>query len=307
MEVILISRRSGSLGPLRLGRWALALTLVLVVSAIGAGGYFGFRIGERSVVKTPAYTKTLVKQELDVQNGRIESAIDNARDSVDALSVRLGEMQARMIRLEALGSRLVEMGSLDAGEFNFADPPAVGGRFDSSVLETQSIPDFVESLELLAGKIEARAPMLEALEVLLMNEQLESQVHPAGRPVLSGWMSSGYGYRSDPLTGKKAFHDGVDFAGRSGSDIVAVAAGVVTESRYRHGMGNLVQIYHGNGYSTRYAHNKQNLVKVGDAVRKGQTIAYMGNSGRSTGPHVHFEVLIGGMSVNPIDYIRAEK
>ena len=307
MEIILISKTPGSKGPWRLGRWTLVLVLGLVVSIAGAGSYYGFRLGERSVANDPDYTKELMDAELEAQQAQIDTAVVTARDNLDALSLKLGQMQARMIRLEALGSRLVEMGSLDAAEFNFGDLPAQGGGFDPSTLESSSVTDFVGALEALAGKLEDRAPMFDALEALLLNEQLESQVHPRGRPVVSGWMSSAYGYRTDPLTGKKAFHFGVDFAGPAGSDVVAVAAGVVTVSDYRSGVGNIVEIYHGNGYTTRYAHNKKNLVAVGDAVRKGQTIAFMGNSGRSTGSHVHFEVLIDGKPVNPIKYVRAEQ
>ena len=278
----------------------------MVLITAGVGTYYGYRAGERSVEPQPIYTEAIVATELEQQSKRIDLAIVKARDNIDALSLRLGQMQAHMIRLDALGSRLADIGSLDASEFNFGEQPAQGGRLNAAVLESQSIPDFLKSLKALSAHIDDRAPMLEALEALLMNEQLDEQVHPRGRPIVSGYMSSGYGYRTDPLNGKKAFHSGVDFAGAAGSDVVAVAAGVVTESRYRQGLGNMVEIYHGNGYTTRYAHNKKNLVDIGDAVRKGLKIASMGTSGRSTGPHVHFEVLMNGKSVNPIKYVQAE-
>ena len=277
----------------------------MVLTIAGLGTYYGYRAGERSVEPHAPYAQAIVKSEISLQSARIDTAITTVHDDIDALSLRLGQMQAHMIRLDALGSRLAEMGNLDAQEFNFGSQPAQGGGFVSSVLESQDVPDFLASLEMLGREIDDRGPMLEALEALLMNEQLNEQVHPRGRPVLSGYMSSGYGYRTDPLNGKKAFHSGLDFAGASGSNVIAVAAGVVTDSRYRQGMGNMVEIYHGNRYSTRYAHNKKNLVQVGDAVRKGQKIADMGTSGRATGPHVHFEVLINGKTVNPIEYVQA--
>ena len=128
---------------------------------------------------------------------------------------------------------------------------------------------------------------------------------PAGRPIPTGWLSSYFGNRTDPMTGRKAFHSGMDFAGRPGSDIIAVASGVVVWSGRRHGYGHMVEIDHGNGYTTIYAHNKRNLVRVGDRVRKGDVIALMGASGRATGTHVHFEVLRHGKPVNPLDYVRA--
>ena len=307
MEVILISRRPGSHGPIRLGRWSLALAMFMVLGLVSAGTYYGFRAGEGIAKPRPSYTKAIVGGEIERQKERIDVAIGESRDHIDALSLRLGQMQAHVIRLDALGTRLAEMGNLEEGEFNFGNEPAQGGRTTGSSLESQSIPDFVVALEHLGRQIDDRAPMLEALEALLMNEQLDEQVHPRGRPVNSGYLSSSYGYRTDPLNGKKAFHSGVDFAGASGSDIVAVAAGVVTESMYRQGMGNMVEIYHGNGYATRYAHNKKNLVEVGAAVRKGQKIAIMGTSGRATGPHVHFEVLMNGETVNPIKYVQEEQ
>jgi murein DD-endopeptidase MepM/ murein hydrolase activator NlpD len=130
---------------------------------------------------------------------------------------------------------------------------------------------------------------------------------PAGRPITSGWLSSYFGIRTDPFTGKKERHKGLDFAGKLGSDVVAVASGVVTWAGRRYGYGNLVEINHGNGYSTRYGHNDKITVKVGDAVKKGQIIAKMGSTGRSTGPHVHFEVLHKGKQVDPMSYIKTAR
>ena len=141
----------------------------------------------------------------------------------------------------------------------------------------------------------------------MLHGELQQKVLPTGRPIKKGWMSSFYGMRNDPFTGKRDFHKGVDFAGKLGSDVTSVAAGVVTWSGDRYGFGMMVEIDHGNGYSTRYGHNLENLVKVGDKVRKGQTIAKMGTSGRSTGPHVHFEVLYNGRAVNPKKYIHASR
>jgi len=144
---------------------------------------------------------------------------------------------------------------------------------------------------------------LGILETLLANRKIQDDVFLAGRPIKKGWMSSRFGRRSDPFTGRVAMHNGVDFAGREGSDIIAVASGVVTWSSDRYGYGQMVEINHGSGYITRYAHNKENKVQVGDIVKKGQVIALMGSSGRSTGPHVHFEVYKHGRPVDPASYI----
>ncbi len=137
------------------------------------------------------------------------------------------------------------------------------------------------------------------MESMLIDSTLQSQTIPTGSPTLDGWVSSLFGKRTDPMTGRVEFHDGIDYAGKSGSPILAVASGIVTWSGVRHGYGNMVEINHGNGYQTRYAHNKKNIVVVGEKVDKGQIIALMGSSGRSTGTHVHFEVVNNGKAVNP--------
>jgi murein DD-endopeptidase MepM/ murein hydrolase activator NlpD len=143
------------------------------------------------------------------------------------------------------------------------------------------------------------------LETMLMTRNLEAEVMPTGRPISRGWLSSYFGIRTDPFSGRRVHHSGVDFAGKLGSDVVAVAAGVVQYSGRRSGYGNLVEINHGKGYVTRYGHNLKNLVEVGQTVKKGEVIAKMGTTGRSTGPHVHFEVMVNGRQVNPKKYIHA--
>lgn len=230
------------------------------------------------------------------------------QEHLDALALRMGSMQARVLRLDALGERLTELGQLDNGEFNFDEEPPLGGRSGAEVADQgQTAPDLLTDLELLAGLIEDRERKLSILEYLIMNRKLQREVYPAGRPVKSGWISSYYGKRTDPFTGKKAMHKGVDFAGRKGSDVIAVAAGVVTKVGAQAGYGELVEIQHGSGYVTRYAHNAEVLVKAGERVTQGQTIAKMGSSGRSTGPHVHFEVLRNGKTVNPARYVQASR
>jgi murein DD-endopeptidase MepM/ murein hydrolase activator NlpD len=304
MEIILIANRRGAHAPLRLGANAtLVLGLLLLVGFAGVACW-SFSFG-RSLAVPRVELSQSVSEEVRRQTAQIEEVTRTAQDDLNALSLRLGEMQARMIRLDALGGRLVDMARLDASEFDFESPPALGGALNPSALEMQSVTDFMAALEGLAAEIADRAPKLAALENLLMNEKLQADVHPTGRPVVRGWISSKYGYRADPVSGKKAFHSGLDFNGRSGSAVVAVASGVVIGSQYHEGLGNLVEINHGNGYVTRYGHNKKNLVSIGQTVKKGQVIALLGSSGRATGPHVHFEVLQDGEPVNPIDYVRA--
>jgi murein DD-endopeptidase MepM/ murein hydrolase activator NlpD len=153
-------------------------------------------------------------------------------------------------------------------------------------------------------QLDNREAQLGVLESVLMGQNLKDRVYPQGRPVGSGWISSYFGKRTDPFTGKPANHTGIDFAGKLGDPVAAVADGVVTWSADRYGYGIMVEINHGNGYSTRYAHNAENLVVVGDEVKKGQAVAHMGETGRATGPNLHFEVLKDGRRVNPVNFIR---
>ena len=161
----------------------------------------------------------------------------------------------------------------------------------------------MQQLNRLADDIEDREQQLGVLEALLVDRKIQNDVFLAGRPVLKGWMSSRFGMRNDPITGRRAWHNGVDFAGKDGADVVTVAAGVVVYAGPRNGYGRMVEVNHGSGFSTRYGHHKDLLVKVGDIVNKGQVVGLMGSSGRSTGPHVHFEVFKNGRVVDPSSYI----
>jgi murein DD-endopeptidase MepM/ murein hydrolase activator NlpD len=240
---------------------------------------------------------------LDKQKQALNALRASTGEQLDALTLRLGHLQARMVRLDALGSRLTEVAKLENGEFDFASLPAMGGPKELAAEESWELPDLKQTLDGLERQIADREQQLELLNDLLVNRSIQDQLFIAGRPITKGWMSSLYGYRTDPFTGKRAWHAGVDFAGKEGSDIVAVASGIVTWASERYGYGQLVEISHSGKVATRYAHCKEVLVKVGDVVQKGQVVARMGSSGRSTGPHVHFEVVQDNKSQNPIKYI----
>ncbi len=248
--------------------------------------------------------------ELESQRDAIATTRQQTEDTLDALAIRIGQMNARIIRLDALGRRLTGMAGLEDGEFNFNSDPAIGGPEergpDEQVLagSTVAVPEVLAAMQGLGQQLVDREAQLGVLESVLMNQNLTDRVYPKGRPVKSGWMSSYFGRRTDPFTGKPANHKGVDFAGKLGAEIFAVADGVVTWSSSRYGFGKLVEINHGNGYATRYAHNSENLVSVGEEDRKGQTVALMGDTGRATGPNLHFEVLHRGHRVNPVKFIR---
>jgi murein DD-endopeptidase MepM/ murein hydrolase activator NlpD len=200
---------------------------------------------------------------------------------------------------------LTQSAGLESGEFNFDMAPALGGPLMTSQEDARElIPALEGELFALSTALDDREVQLDILSELIQGEQVKSDATPSGRPILSGWLSSRYGTRIDPFSGKKAWHEGVDFAGKAGADIVAVASGVVSWSGERYGYGKMVEVAHGDGVITRYAHNQENLVKVGDMVRRGDVVALMGNSGRSTGPHVHFEVHKNGRPVDPASYLR---
>ena len=216
---------------------------------------------------------------------------------------RAGQLQARLARLEALGSRLADVADLGE-DFDFYSPPAIGGPSESATMQAALGQDeLLATLDRLAQHIDRREHELKAIDGLLSDRSLQKERYVAGRPISSGWLSSHYGKRIDPFNGRTAWHGGVDFAGKEGTEIQAVASGVVVWSGDRYGYGRMVEINHGNGFATRYAHNRENAVKIGDVVSKGQVIAKMGSSGRSTGPHVHFEVLRNGRAVDPRNYI----
>ncbi|MDZ7827203.1 MAG: M23 family metallopeptidase [Gammaproteobacteria bacterium] len=206
--------------------------------------------------------------------------------------------------MEALGNRVAQSADLDTGEFDLGRLPGLGGPVpESEDILTMEPPAFVSMIEELSEQVLAREQQLLALESLIGVRRFEESVTVSGRPVERGWQSSSFGRRVDPFSGKLAWHEGLDFAGRQGDPVTATAAGVVVFAGHRSGYGRLVEINHGNGYVTRYGHNHELAVEVGDLVRRGDRIASMGSSGRSTGPHVHFEVLRDGRQVDPSTYI----
>ncbi|MDX1443614.1 MAG: M23 family metallopeptidase [Gammaproteobacteria bacterium] len=282
----------------------LAAGVVLSAALLGSLFYGGYRVAQEQLSDRPIEEISEFRDIIAEQRREIADLKESTQENLNAFSVRLGQLNAHVIRLDALGDRLTRMASLEEGEFNFDSTPAIGGPDVDASVEAESLPELMVSMDDMQQRLQDRENQLAVLENLMMNRNLQDQVVPAGRPITKGWLSSYFGVRTDPFTGKRARHYGLDFAGADGSDVVATAAGVVTYSGPRYGYGKMVEINHGNGFVTRYAHAKELLVEVGDVVKKGQLIALMGSSGRSTGPHVHFEVLQNGRVVNPLQYIR---
>lgn len=307
MNIVFFTKQKGRIACLHLTRWRFVLAglgVLLVPAVLLFGGY---QLGKGAAIGAADPLTGQMQAELAEQRAAVDLARREAERNMNALSRQLGRMQARVIRLDALGRRLTKMAQLDKGEFDFDAEPAQGGPEVPTNIVTPEVPDFLHELDSLSRQLDDRGKQLSVLETMLMSRNLHDQAQPTGRPIRHGWISSYFGMRTDPFSGKREMHDGVDFAGKQGAAVVAVASGVVTWAADRYGYGNLVEITHGNGYATRYGHNDKLLVKVGDKVEKGDVLAQMGSTGRSTGPHVHFEVLKNGHPVNPSEYIQAER
>ncbi len=283
---------------------ALRLIALTVVALCLAILYGGFRLGVNLEARSQLNEVRDLQNLSDMQQEEIAQARTTAQDNLDALTLRLGRMQAQVLRLDALGKRLVSAADLDAGEFDFDIAPPIGGPQDTVALGDNTIPDFLGMLDELDTTVADRGHKLDILEQVLMYRSVSERVTPSGSAVKQGLLSSKFGSRIDPFTGKRETHKGIDVAGKEGSIILAVGDGVVTFAGERKGYGNLVELDHGKGYTTRYAHNQDHLVSIGETVRKGQPVALMGSTGRSTGPHVHVEVLRDGKQVNPAKYLK---
>lgn len=304
MNVIVFSKRLGRARQFELGRpLALTVTIATVITVLTGVLFVGVQLGRSSLFQ-PATQVAEWGRKLEVQRQQVLETKQELQNHLDALATRVGQMNAHVIRLDALGRRLTEMAHLDKGEFNFDSAPAVGGpeTLAEGALVTSS--DVTSMLDNLTRQIKDREQQLSVLESLISTRNLNRQIVPGGRPVAQGWISSYFGQRTDPFSGHNAIHKGLDFAGPAGSEVIAVAAGVVTYAKDRFGYGKTVEINHGNGYVTRYAHNQRALVQPGDTVQKGQAIALIGSTGRSTGPHLHFEVLRNGRAVDPMKFVR---
>ncbi len=307
MDILIFSKSSSKRHSLTLGPAHIAVLVTGILLFCGtlfySGMEFGSQVSSRFLSKVKGQTDFLWQEELQKQRQTLHAVRQNAEKSLDAMASRLSLLQGHVMRIDALGARLADMADLNDIEFGVMNTPGMGGPIPGPEQQSMSIFDLATTLDNIEIVLTDRQEKLTAMESMLIDRALQEQILPTGRPALGGWMSSLYGYRSDPLSGKKEFHQGVDFAGKPETPITAVAAGIVIWSGLRYGYGDLVEISHGNGYTTRYAHNKKNLVRVGEKVEKGEIIALMGATGRSTGTHVHFEVLRHGKHLNPNKYL----
>lgn len=266
-----------------------------------------------SANQTPYMAPTLSASTADNQQVGAVQSQDNTRlnaeqqanaAQVTALTVKLAELQSQVLRLNALGDRLATEANIPEKEFNFDQLPPSGGPVAGDYMQSdKSLAELLIELNQLSEQVNHEEKQLEMLESLSLGHHIGKTGYLSGRPIKKGWLSSYYGMRKDPFHGRPAMHKGIDFAGKEGAEVIATASGVVSWADERYGYGQLIEINHGNGLKTRYGHNKTLLVKVGDVVSKGQAVALMGSTGRSTGPHVHYEILRNDRQINPIKYV----
>lgn len=275
--------------------WLSALTAFALIS----GSVVYLLMSSDAVPETRYYSAVHQSEDAELDNTKVV-----ATEQVTALTMKIAELQSQVLRLNALGDRLADEANIPEKEFNFqALPPSGGPVNGQEALERPTLAEMLADITALENQLAFEEKQLKVLESLTLGHHIENTSYLSGRPIAKGWLSSYFGIRKDPFNGRPAMHKGVDFAGKENADVIATASGVVTWADERYGYGQLIEINHGKGFKTRYGHNKSLLVEVGDVVTKGQVIAKMGSTGRSTGPHVHYEILKNNTQINPIKYV----
>jgi murein DD-endopeptidase MepM/ murein hydrolase activator NlpD len=269
---------------------ASAAVLVAAGLLIGVAGRSAVGMAQVSMLQASA----------DSREAELEQVRRGAQQEINAMAARLGELQAQANRLNALGERLTRVGQLQDGEFDFNEPVGVGGNDAAYDMKPAELSAGVDQLE---KQFAESGRQLSVLEALLFNRELDKNATPGRMPIANSYITSGFGGRADPFGGGGQYHKGIDFKASVGDPVLSVADGVVSFAGVKGGYGNVVDVDHGNGYVTRYAHNSRLVVKAGDLVRVGQEVAKAGSTGRSTGAHVHFEVWENGRVVNPRKFL----
>jgi murein DD-endopeptidase MepM/ murein hydrolase activator NlpD len=302
MNIILVSGRLAKTRNVTLGGWQIvSLFLLFSVLMLGASLALQYALVRFAPEGLNDEIRALLSK---VQSDEQQRQQEYLHSSLDAMAVRVGQMQAQVQRLDALGVRLAKLTGMKPEEFNFSQPPAQGGPLVVSPEQQMSENGLAQQLDRLTGVVNDRNDKLLALQTMLLQNQLSSKMLPSIPPVHGGYYSSNFGWRIDPFTGKNAMHEGVDFVADAGTPIYASAGGVVAYASRHPDYGNMVEIDHGNGIVTRYGHASKLFVKVGQVVRRGEKIAEVGSTGRSTGNHLHFEVRYQGIAQNPVRFLK---
>jgi murein DD-endopeptidase MepM/ murein hydrolase activator NlpD len=302
MHIIVFAHRLATPRSVTLTARHLMIASVVALCTMVAGTALLYYLSLRyaSSVKVPLLDSMLRSVQADSARKNEEFL----RQNLNAMAVKLGEMQAQLMRLDALGERVSGLAGVKPQEFRSAEPPGRGGAVTSQMRDL-SMVDFAHELDKLARGLESRADYLNVAESELFNAKLKAKRLPTALPVNAEYNASGFGQRIDPITGQSAMHEGIDFIAQPGAPVAAAAGGVVIAAEWHHSFGNMIEIDHGGDIVTRYAHNSVMLIKPGDIVKRGQKIAEVGSTGRSTGPHLHFEVRYKGQPQNPAKFLQA--
>lgn len=301
LNIIFVSNRLAKAQTLRLSHWQSAFLLFAALSLflLSSAGLGYAVLTKLNNGRAPWLQKLAAPQaQLDADKSQ-----NVTQQRLSTIAVKVGEMQAQVMRLEALGDRVARAAGIKKEELNFDRKPGRGGPLIPSSNAPLSMEDIQLELAKLSVALEDKADQLIVMDSVLAREQVRRAALPSGLPVNRGFFSSNFGWRIDPFTGQRALHEGVDFMAEMGTPIKAAASGRVVYSDIHSGYGNMIEIDHGNGLISRYAHASKRLVKVGDVVLRGQKIGEVGSTGRSTGPHLHFEVLSNGTPQNPTRYL----
>ncbi len=302
MNIILVSEKLPKALTITLGWTHLIASVVSMLALImllaGALNYGILRFATE--LNIPYVRDVLVS----IQQQQQEKTQSYLQDNLNAMAVRLGQMQAQLLRLDTLGERLAKLAGFKPQDLMFNEIPGRGGAVSSVPSQNLSLGDFTRQIDLLTRQLEDRGDKLGLLESMFTLESARKKLTPTKLPVEGGWYSSNYGWRIDPFTGQRAFHEGIDFMAEEGTPIHAAAAGVVVYSEFHPQYGNMVEIDHGNDLISRYAHASKRFVKIGDVVLRGSRIAEVGKTGRATGAHLHFEVRQGGAARNPAQFLQ---
>lgn len=310
MQIILLHPRFTKARSVTLTfkHWFLFGLLFAVSVVAGTALLFYVAISREAVSNLPMMQSLLPRAPT---TGAMQTAGKDkyVKENLAAMAIKLGEMQAQLMRLDALGERVQGLSGVKPQEFNFKELPGRGGAEPASALHPPmpdlSISQFQHALDALATDVEHRSDYMSAVETTLMFDKIHSKMLPTIQPVDVTYNASGFGWRFDPFTGRSAFHEGIDFPAATGTPIIAAAGGVIIAAEFHHDYGNMLEIDHGNDIVTRYAHASKLLVKVGDIVQRGQHVADIGSTGRSTGSHLHFEVLVKGTRQDPHKFLTA--
>jgi len=304
MNIILVSKDLGKVKTINLSGAQAAMIagfMLLLMGAVSAG-FQKFIFSAAATQKEESLVLGPQDQTQREQEPKHDSYV---RENLNAMAIKLGQMQAQLLRLDSLGERLAKLSGIKAQEFSFDQAPGWGGAVSVFPTQDLSLPELGKQVDELARRVDDRFDKLGVLESMMMQDRLSKKMLPSVSPVESGWYSSKFGWRIDPFTGKKAFHEGLDFNADTGTGILAAAGGIVVYSGFHPEYGNMIEIDHGNDLVSRYAHASKRGVKVGEVVLRGQKIGEVGSTGRSTGSHLHFEIRHRGVPQNPARFLQA--